>query len=82
MLRLHHFLKQDLAFQSLAARRVINFPPLTTWLLFSDGLAHAHLRGRFVLEHSFFVEHNCLQVPSESPIAILESLGKENRQVS
>lgn len=80
MLRLHHFLKQDLAFQSLAARKVINFAPSATWLLFSDGLAHAHLRGRFVLEHSFFVDSKCLVAAAESPIAILAALGEDGRQ--
>lgn len=73
MLRLHHFLKQDFAFQTQAARRVYTFAPGSAWLLFSDSLSHAHLRGRFVLEHSFFVEQKYLLYPSESPVAILET---------
>jgi len=81
MLRLHHFLKQDFAFQTQAARRVRTFPPGAAWLLFSDGLAHAHLRGRFVLEHSFFVDQKYLVNPSESPLAIVASLGAASPRV-
>jgi hypothetical protein len=73
MLRLHHFLKQDAAFQIHAARKVCKFEPASAWLLFSDGLAHAHLRGRLVLEHSFFVDRTCLVCPPEWPVAVLQS---------
>jgi hypothetical protein len=79
MLRLHHFLKQDLHFQTRAARKVIRLQAGSAWLLFSDGLAHAHLRGQYVLEHSFFVEPKCLQCPSEWPVAILETYGSTNQ---
>lgn len=71
MLRLHHFLKESEANQTQATRRVCTFPPGTAWLLFSDGLAHAQLRGRFTLEHSFFVPPECLLQPAEWPVNVL-----------
>jgi hypothetical protein len=71
MSRLHHFLKQDEAFQIHAPRRLIAFPPGAMWALFSDGLAHAQLRGQFALEHSFFVCPECLVCPEEWPVARL-----------
>jgi 3-deoxy-D-manno-oct-2-ulosonic acid (Kdo) hydroxylase len=71
MLRLHHLLKEDEAFQAQAARRLWTFPPGSMWLLFSDGLTHALMRGRFALEHSFFVPHANLTRPDWAPLARL-----------
>ena len=75
MLRLHHFLKENEGFQAQAARRLWTFPPGSMWLLFSDGLAHALLRGRFSLEHSFFVPHECLTRREDAPVSHLVQLG-------
>lgn len=71
MQRLHHHLKEDDAFQGLARRRVLNFPPGSAWALFVDGLSNAQLRGRYSLEHSFFIDTSVLEVPEEAPIAVL-----------
>ena len=76
MLRLHHFLKQDEVFQVHAARRVWTFPPGSMWVLFADGVAHAALRGRYVLEHSFFVPLELLHHPDDSPLAHLAAAGR------
>jgi hypothetical protein len=75
MLRFHHFLKEEEGFQTQAARRLWTFAPGAMWLLFSDGLAHAQMRGRFSLEHSFFVPQVCLVRPEEAPLAHLERAG-------
>jgi hypothetical protein len=75
MLRLHHKLKEDEAFQAQAARRLWTFAPGAAWLLFSDGLAHALMRGRFTLEHSFFVLHESLGRPDLSPLSQLVRAG-------
>jgi hypothetical protein len=71
MLRLHHFLKTNDDFQERAARRLWHFKPGTAWLLFSDTLSHAELRGQHALEHSFFVAHETLVLPQESPAMLL-----------
>jgi hypothetical protein len=72
MLRLHHFLKLNDRFQERAPRRLWHFKPGTAWLLFSDAISHAELRGQFALEHSFFVAPETLALPNESPAALLE----------
>jgi len=72
MLRLHHFLKTNDDFQERAARRLWHFKPGSAWLLFSDTIAHAELRGQHALEHSFFVAPHTLALPDESPPALLE----------
>jgi hypothetical protein len=75
MLRLHHQLKEDEGFQAQAARRLWTFSPGSMWLLFSDGLAHALMRGRFALEHSFFVPHANLARPDLAPLNQLVRAG-------
>jgi hypothetical protein len=72
MLRLHHFLKTNDEFQERAARKLWHFKPGTAWLLFSDTVSHAELRGQHALEHSFFVAPQTLALPDESPLALLE----------
>ncbi len=71
MLRVHHFLKNDPAFQMRAARRLWTFPPGSAWLAFTDSLSYAWLRGRQTLEQSFFVSQAVLREPGESPLARL-----------
>ena len=78
MLRLHHFLKTNEEFQERQARRLWHFPPGTAWLLFSDAISHAELRGQFALEHSFFVAPETLALPDESPLEMIQQrCGKE-----
>jgi len=72
MLRLHHFLKTNDEFQERAARKLWHFKPGTAWLLFSDTVSHAELRGQYALEHSFLVARQTLALPDESPLALLE----------
>ncbi len=79
MQRLHYFLKEDNEYQSRAARKLWNFAPGCAWLMFTDGTAYAQLRGRYALEQSFFVPQECLSLPEESPLVLLEKFGIENR---
>jgi hypothetical protein len=72
MLRLHHFLKADDNFQEKCPKRYWKFPPGALWLVFADGVSHAVLRGRYALEHSYFIPLSCLTVPDEAPIALLD----------
>ncbi len=71
MLRFHNFLKGHDAFQEEARKSFWKFPPNSLWLVFTDGVSHAELRGRHALEHSFFVPSRCLALPNEAPAAIL-----------
>jgi hypothetical protein len=72
MLRFHHFLKSNEHFQERAPKRFWTFAPATAWLAFTDALGHADLRGRFALEHSFFVAPQSLALPALAPAALLE----------
>jgi hypothetical protein len=74
MLRLHHFLKTNDHFQESAPKRFWSFAPGVAWLAFTDALSHADLRGRFALEHSFFVAPHSLALPDLAPAALLQRL--------
>lgn len=72
MLRLHHFLKTCDEFQERASRRLWHFAPASAWLVFTDAVSYAELRGQYALEHSFFIAPGALALPAESPLAMLE----------
>jgi hypothetical protein len=71
MRRLHDYLKRNLRFQQKGRRRLYHFPPGSAWLAMTDACCHAELRGRFALEHSFFVAPGVLLRPELAPAALL-----------
>jgi len=71
MLRFHDFLKRNEEFQEKCPKRFWSFPPGSAWMCFTDTVSHAVLRGRFALEHSYFVAEADLALPDESPAAII-----------
>jgi len=74
MLSFHHFLKANQEFQEKCARRQWEFPPQTTWLVFTDMVSHAVLSGQFALEQTFIVSKNVLVLPEKAPVRILERI--------
>ncbi|HLE04059.1 MAG TPA: Kdo hydroxylase family protein [Anaerolineales bacterium] len=74
MLRFHHYLKENREFQESCPKQRWEFPPHSTWLLFTDMVSHAVLAGQFALEHTFIVPRNALLLPDKAPVSILESL--------
>ncbi len=74
MLRFHTFLKFHDRFQDHGLKRFWCFAPGSAWLLFSDGLSYADLRGQFALDHSYFVQPTSLVFPWQSPAALLEKM--------
>lgn len=72
MLRFHDFLKQNDSFQEHSPKRFWTFQPGSAWLALTDTASHAVLRGRFALEHSYFIAPETLALPQESPAALLE----------
>ncbi len=72
MLRFHNYLKMNEAFQEQCPKRYWNFLPGSAWMVFTDTVPHAVLRGRYALEHSYFIAPQTLALPAESPPALLE----------
>lgn len=71
MLRLHDYLKGDLDFQQRGPRRLWRFPPGSAWLAMTDACTYAELRGRFALEHSFFIAPGVLVRPELAPARLV-----------
>ena len=74
MLRFHDYLKANDEFQERGPKRFWTFPPGACWLAMTDTASHAVLRGRYALEHSYFIAPEALALPEESPAALLARL--------
>ena len=74
MLKFHHFLKENAAFQRDCPKDRWEFPPGSTWIVFTDTTSHACLSGQFALEQTFIVRRQSLVWPEKSPISILERM--------
>jgi 3-deoxy-D-manno-oct-2-ulosonic acid (Kdo) hydroxylase len=74
MLRFHDYLKENRAFQAKCAKIRLEFPPSATWIVFTDGVAHAVLSGRFAMEQTFLVPPSALVAPEFAPYKILEKI--------
>jgi hypothetical protein len=74
MLRFHDFLKAHAAFQEGCAKRRLEFPPQSVWVVFTDGFPHAVVSGQFALEQTVIVPPRALLTPDTSPLRVLERL--------
>jgi len=74
MLRFHDFLKESSLFQSSCPKVRLEFPPLATWMVFTDGVAHAVMSGQYALEQTFLIPASALVVPEQAPYRILEKI--------
>ncbi len=76
MLRFHHFLKENRHFQESCPKVRLEFPPLSSWLVFTDMVSHAVLAGQYALEQTFIVSLQALLHPDQAPVNILERLAR------
>jgi hypothetical protein len=74
MLRFHHFLKENAAFQRDCPKDRWEFPAGSTWICFTDTTSHACLSGQYALEQTFLVSRHSLAWPEKAPIAIMERM--------
>lgn len=74
MLRCHNAMKESRTFQQECAKVRWEFPPHSSWMVYTDFVSHAVLQGQYALEQTFIVEREAMVCPGKSPIAILEKL--------
>jgi hypothetical protein len=74
MLRFHDYLKENEKYQKEWPKTHIEFPPNSTWLVYTDTVPHAVMSGQYALEQTFIIPRSALVAPEAAPIAILESL--------
>ena len=74
MLRCHNAMKEDADFQATCAKQRWEFPPNSTWIVFTDCVSHAVLEGQYALEQTFIVSRRAMVCPEKSPLAVLEHI--------
>lgn len=74
MHRCHNAMKEDANFQETTPKNRWEFPPNSSWMVFTDCVSHAVLSGRYALEQTLLIPQAALVEPQRSPLAILESL--------
>ena len=74
MLKIHHAMKEDAAFQETCHKDRWAFPSGSAWIVFTDSASHACLSGQYALEQTFIIGRSSLACPEVAPIAVLEKL--------
>jgi len=75
MLHFHDWLKENSDYQtSKEGKERIQFPSMSTWLVYTDGVPHSALSGQFAMEQTFIVPVDALVTPDVSPLRVLERL--------
>jgi 3-deoxy-D-manno-oct-2-ulosonic acid (Kdo) hydroxylase len=74
MHRFHNFLKESERFQADCPKQRWEFPPNSTWLVFTDMVSHAVLEGQFALEQTLIISREAMLLPDQAPISVLEKL--------
>jgi hypothetical protein len=79
MLRLHNFMKRSDVFQSTCSKHQWEFPPGSSWIVFTDTVPHAALSGRYALEQTYFIPHSSLLLPELAPFTLFEELVRSHQ---
>jgi hypothetical protein len=74
MMRFHNFLKENASFQAECRKQYLQFPPGSSWMVYTDMVPHAVLAGQYALEQTFLVEHQAMVSPESSPLSVLEAM--------
>jgi hypothetical protein len=74
MHRCHNTMKEDSNFQETTPKHRWEFPPNSSWMVFTDCVSHAVLSGQYALEQTLLIPQKALVEPQRSPLAVLESV--------
>jgi hypothetical protein len=74
MLHFHDYLKENSDFQTKWEKQRIEFPPFSTWMVYTDTVSHAVMSGQFALEQTFIMPIEAMVAPQSSPLRVLEGL--------
>jgi len=67
MLQIHNRMKKDLDYQQQVEATAMEFPPGSTWIVYTDLVSHAALAGRFLLEQTYYPSLEKMVNPALSP---------------
>jgi hypothetical protein len=72
MLQIHDNMKADSHYQHSVPQEAVDFPPGSTWIVYTDQVSHAAMSGQHLLEQTFHLPSTAMQTPATTPLAILE----------
>ena len=82
MRRLHNYMKDDPGFRAdMEGYREVRFPPLSAWMVFTDGVSHASLEGQFALVTTMIVRRARMRWPERAPFNALLARGAARSRV-
>lgn len=76
MMRFHNYLKENSSFQQNCPKQHWEFPPGSSWMVYTDMVSHAVLSGQFALEQTLIISREVMVTPEKSPYGVLSSLAK------
>jgi hypothetical protein len=79
MMRFHNYLKENTSFQQNCPKQQWEFPPGSSWMVYTDMVSHAVLSGQFALEQTLIVSREAMVVPEKSPYGVLSRLAGSPR---
>ena len=74
MLNLHDRAKLDADYQRDVPKQHVEFPPGSTWVVYTDRVMHAALGGQFLCEQTFYLPVAAMQEERYAPLRVLERL--------
>jgi len=74
MLQLHDRMKSDSRYQAEVEQTEQEFPAGSTWLAFADQVAHAGMKGQYLLEQTFLLPPSQMRDEAKAPLQVLERL--------
>jgi hypothetical protein len=76
MRRIHNYMKDTQSFRSdTSGYQEIRFPPFSAWSVFTDGISHSAVSGRFAFITTILVPLANLSRPELAPYEVLAALG-------
>jgi hypothetical protein len=72
MRRFHNWMKDTPSFQAGPSQRFV-FPPFSAWMVLTDGVSHACVRGQHALVDTFLVPLANCRIPAEAPYRVLSA---------
>jgi hypothetical protein len=65
-------MKQDADYQATSQQTAVDFPSGSTWMAFTDQVAHAAMAGQYQLEQTFLLPIEVMADEGRSPLRVLE----------
>ena len=72
MVNIHDAMKMDETYQAQVAQNDFDFPPGSTWIVFTDKASHAAMGGQHLFEQTFYLPVAAMADETKSPLRILE----------